>query len=172
MFFSKINIKWCISRPTIFEVNKGLQIKRGRIHGQIFVLVSRVYTNRWLPMSSVCTLAKFSKPFSGHNWINITVLLKIKTPKPHPPVGSMLASTTVGTMDPQPDSTITTPSGSFLVLGTITYRGAGLQCDVQRYTFVSRDHLHSMSIDRRRNRGKNSFFFLILSKGGILTTEM
>ena len=36
------------------------------------------------------------------------------------PFGSMLASTTVGTMEPQPDSTITTPRGSPFILGTIT----------------------------------------------------
>ena len=36
------------------------------------------------------------------------------------PDGDMLANTTVGTMDPQPDSTITTPSGSPFNFGTIT----------------------------------------------------
>ncbi len=36
------------------------------------------------------------------------------------PLAAMLASTTVGTMDPQPDSTTTTPSGSPFNFGTIT----------------------------------------------------
>lgn len=37
------------------------------------------------------------------------------------PPGIIFAITTVGSIEPQPLSTITTPSGSFFVFGTITY---------------------------------------------------
>ncbi|RNA34913.1 hypothetical protein BpHYR1_042206 [Brachionus plicatilis] len=36
------------------------------------------------------------------------------------PLGIMLATTTVGSIEPHPDSTMTTPKGSFLCFGTIT----------------------------------------------------
>ena len=39
------------------------------------------------------------------------------------PLGDMLARTTVGTIEPQPDSTITTPRSSPFILGTITLKG-------------------------------------------------
>ena len=38
------------------------------------------------------------------------------------PLGDIFARTTVGTIEPQPDSTITTPSSSPFILGTITYK--------------------------------------------------
>jgi hypothetical protein len=39
------------------------------------------------------------------------------------PAGAKFAITTVGSMEPQPDSTITTPSISPLDFGTTTYTG-------------------------------------------------